>query len=201
MKLTAMLIAALTLSAAPLAAEEAASDQELGPPVGALIPHDLSANAYDGTAQSFETLVSEKGMALFFVRSVKWCPFCQIQAMDVDRRAGEFEDRGLRVVFVSYDPVADQQTFVQIRKIESMLLSDPESEIIDSFGIRNEQHKEGHYAFGVPHPVVFIVDPDKTIVAKLYETDYLTNDKSYRDRPAVDIILESVDAALSNGLL
>lgn len=200
MKLLYALAAAFAVVAGTANASEA-DTPELGPAVGAEIPHDLSATAHDGAAQSFETLRGDRGLALFFVRSVDWCPFCQIQVMDVDRRAAEFEERGLNVVFLSYDTPEEQTQFVDRRKIQSLLLSDTESEIIDAFGLRNENYEEGSNAYGVPHPVVFIVNPDRIIAAKLHEEDYLSNDRSYRNRPAVDLILNAVDEAASAGEL
>jgi len=195
------LIAALTLAslaaapafAAPPAAEAVAA--ELGPKVGAAIPHELAATDAAGAAQSFATLVGPKGMALFFVRSVDWCPYCKAQTLSVDAARAEFSKRGLSVVFVSYDPVATQKKFVDEKSVGVTLLSDPKSEIIDAFGLRNEKHVSGRFA-GIPHPAAFIVKPDRTIAAKLYEKDYATNDRSYVNRPEVGAVLAAADAAI-----
>jgi len=172
---------------------------ELGPAIGETIPHDLSIMSASGVVRSFDTLVGEKGMALFFIRSIDWCPFCQAQVIEVDGRAQEFEDRGLSVVFMSYDPPAEQQKFIKRRKIDTVLLSDQESEVIDAFGLRNENYELGSRGYGVPHPAVFIINTDKTVAEKFYEDDFLSNTKSYRNRPAVDIILEAVDQAAAGG--
>ncbi len=182
----------------PAAADEAAP-AELGPAIGETIPHDLSIMSSSGIVHSFDTLVGEKGMALFFIRSIDWCSFCQAQVIEVDGRAQEFEDRGLSVVFLSYDPPADQREFIKRRKTKSVLLSDQESEIIDAFGLLNESYEPGSRGYGVPHPVIFIINNDKTIAAKIYEDDFLTNAKSYSNRPAVDIILDAVDQAAVDG--
>ncbi|NOX93627.1 MAG: peroxiredoxin family protein [Alphaproteobacteria bacterium] len=182
----------------PAAADNAVPG-ELGPAVGETIPHDLSTTSASGVMHSFDTLVGENGLALFFVRSIDWCPFCQAQVIEVDGRAQEFKDRGLSVVFLSYDPPADQQEFLKRRKIETMLLSDRKSEIIDAFGLRNESYEPGSRGYGVPHPVIFIINSDKTVAAKLYEDDFLSNAKSYRNRPAVDIILDAADQAAADG--
>ena len=178
-----------------LFAAGAARADELGPAVGETIPHDLSSMDSSGAEQSFETLVGENGMALFFVRSVDWCPYCQAQTIDISKAVDTFAERGLSVVFVSYDSTEEQAKFAEKRDIKQVMLSDPESEIIDAFGLRNESHTSGRYA-GIPHPAVFIVSSQREILAKLYEEDYLSNDKSYRNRPAVDRILEEADTAL-----
>ena len=43
--------------------------------------------------------------------------------------------------------------------------------------------------------MVFIVDEEGVVDAKLYEDDWATNDKSYRNRPAVETILDAVKDA------
>jgi peroxiredoxin Q/BCP len=187
--------AALFAAAAAAPAPSAAEAADLGPKVGAAIPHDLAATDASGAARNFDSLVGPKGMALFFVRSVDWCPYCKAQTLSVDASRAEFEKRGLSVVFVSYDAVEKQKAFAQAKNVGVTLLSDPKSEIIDAFGLRNEKHASGRFA-GIPHPAAFIVKPDRTIAAKLYETDYATNDKSYVNRPEVGAVLAAADGAL-----
>ncbi|MEO1014004.1 MAG: peroxiredoxin family protein [Pseudomonadota bacterium] len=197
----AALAFATAIGSIPAAAEESASvaAAELGPSVGAAIPHDLALPRANGETGAFDALVGEKGLALFFVRSVDWCPYCKRQAEDVSKRIAEFEARGLGVAFVSYDTIEKQAKFVEASGFAPALLSDADIEAINAFGIRNETAKEGTRWYGIPHPVTFIIDRDQTIRAKFYEEDFLTNDKSYRNRTAVDVILAGVDAAFSEG--
>lgn len=178
-----------------LAAAAPALAGELGPKVGAAIPHDLAATDATGAARNFDSLIGPKGMALFFVRSVDWCPYCKAQTLSLDASSSDFTARGLSVVIVSYDAPEKQKKFAADRAVEITLLSDPKSEIIDAFGLRNEKHTSGRFA-GIPHPAAFIVKPDRTIAAKLYETDYETNDKSYQNRPEVGAVLAAADGAL-----
>jgi peroxiredoxin Q/BCP len=194
----AALAAVSLLAAGPAgAASPAATAQsaELGPKIGSPIPHDLKASDASGAARAFDDLVGPKGMALFFVRSVDWCPYCKAQTLSVDAARAEFERRGLSVVFVSYDAAEKQKKFASDKSVSVTLLSDPKSEIIDAFGLRNEKHTSGRFA-GIPHPAAFIVKPDRTIAAKLYEKDYATNDKSYVNRPEVGAVLAAADGAL-----
>ena len=206
--LRAALIAALI--AAPAAAEKPADNAEaretemtagevagLGPAIGAPIPHDLSLTDAAGAPVDFAALKGEKGAAVFFVRSVDWCPFCIKQALDVNARADDFRALGLAPVLVSYDAPATQMKFAEKEGVEIALVSDEQSEAIKAFGLLNETHAEGSRFYGVPHPAVFIVDDEKVIRAKLYEEDYLSNKKSYRNRPAIDVILDEAKAALA----
>lgn len=187
----------LAAAAAFAFAAAGGAQAELGPAVGASIPSDLSATDSTGVARTFETLKGENGLALYFVRSVDWCPYCKAQTLEVDAARDEFAKRGLGLAFVSYDSVKQQSDFAKAKNVSVTMLSDPKSEIIDAFGLRNEMHKEGRFA-GIPHPAAFIISPDGVIRAKLYEEDYLTNDKSYRQRPAVASVLEAADAAMKD---
>lgn len=186
---------ALLVAFAP-SAPAGAAEAELGPAVGATIPHDLSSTDAAGGARKFDTLAGPNGLVVFFVRSVDWCPYCKAQALSVDASRRDFAARGLGVAFISYDPVAKLAAFATSRDLGVTLLSDPGSVIIDAFGLRNEKHKDGRFA-GIPHPAAFVIRPDRTIAAKVYETDYLTNDKSYATRPEVGAILAAADAALA----
>ncbi len=178
---------------------EADQSIELGPPVGAVIPHDLSTMDAEGAARDFDGLAGEKGMVLVFIRSLDWCPYCQSQTLDITKRAEEFEAKGLNVVFLSYDSQEIQTRFKKKWRIDPTILSDADSEIINAFGLLDESYDPKGRYYGVPHPAVFIVNDDKTIAAKLYEKDYLSNEKSYRNRPAVDVILDAVEAAAAEG--
>lgn len=190
----AFIRAALAGAALAAAAVTGATAQiaDLGPKVGASIPHSLAATDQNGAAREFASLTGPNGMALYFIRSVAWCPYCKNQTLTVDAARKEFEKRGVSVVFVSYDSREIQSAFVKQRDIHVTLLSDPKSEIIDAFGLRNQTHKDGRFA-GIPHPAVFYVKPDRVIAAKLYEEDYLTNEKSYQQRPEVAAVLEAID--------
>ncbi|GGY51107.1 peroxiredoxin family protein [Parvularcula lutaonensis] len=158
---------------------------DLGPAVGSTIP----------AAERFEAATGEEGATIVFVRSVDWCPYCKKQVAELDAEARAFAKEGRPLIFVSYDTPAKQMAFAEKMGIDAALISDEGSEIIKAFGILNEQHRPGSRVHGIPHPAVFIVDKNGVVEAKLYEDDYATNDKSYRNRPAVETILEAVRGA------
>lgn len=190
-------IAALALLAAGLIPAQAldSEDTGLGPASGEPVPHNLSIDGSPGITD----LSGQNGIALYFIRSVDWCPYCQAQVIETSAAYDRFTALGLEVVFLSYDDAATQADFAARRGISGVFVSDPDSEIIKAFGLLNEQHMPGSFGYGIPHPAVFIVDPDGTILAKLYEDDYRTDPKSYRERPATELILETAAAALGSG--
>ena len=161
---------------------------DLGPAVGTTIPHMLELKDQNGNKASFKSTVGEKGTVIVFYRSASWCPFCQMQLIDLNLNAAEgITSRGYSVVGVSYDDTKKLSRFSKKWNISFPLLSDEGSKAIDAFGIRNEQFASDHYAYGVPHPVILIVDNKGTIKAKLFE-------EGYRDRPTTEAINAALDA-------
>lgn len=181
--------AAGTLAAGPALAEAGEGAQCLAAPEA--LPHDLALTDHTGTAQSFETLVGENGMVLFFIRSVDWCPFCKTQVSDFGKQLDAFEERGLSVVGLSYDPVDEQAAFVDAEGLELTLVSDPDSAVIDAFGLRNGKYQNpAHFAYGVPHPAIYVIGTDGQTRAVLRE-------EGYRNRPPVPLVLDAADRCLA----
>ena len=157
-----------------------------GPAVGETFPHKLEAPDQSGKAQSLDTLMGEKGLAIFFVRSADWCPFCKHQLADVNQRFPEFRKLGLNVVSVSVDDVAKIARFAKEQHVAYTMLSDPNGDINMSLGIRDEQYPVGSAAYGVPRPTLYVVDRAGTIRLRYMEP-------TYRTRPDLDTVL--ADAA------
>lgn len=160
-----------------------------GPEIGSTLPAGLTATTTAGKTVALETLSRQgNGLAIAFVRSADWCPFCKRQLIELSERAGEFEKRDLTLVSISYDDAELLGGFTEQFDIAFDLLSDPESKIIDAFGIRNEDQKPGSAGDGIPHPGIMIFNSDGALTAKFAE-------KSYRKRPKIDDVLEAFDAS------
>lgn len=142
--------------------------------IGDQIPSDLAATDQNGQAQSFDSLKGQNGITLVFVRSADWCPYCQLQLNDLRDQAPEFEQLGYPIVTVSYDSVEKLSVFSKKSDIPYVMLSDPGSQIIRDFGILNEDNAKGTFAYGVPHPGIYVVGNDKTVRAQFFEEDYKT---------------------------
>ncbi|MBO6506731.1 MAG: peroxiredoxin family protein [Kordiimonadaceae bacterium] len=188
LSVTAALIAA-TFSAS---AEEAAA-MKVGPEVGTTISLDFAGPDQTGSAQNFDSFVGENGAVVVFYRSAKWCPFCQMQLIDLNTNAFEaVKDRGFGIAAISYDKVRDLERFHKKWRVNFPLISDEGSVMIDELGLRNEDYKEGHYAHGVPHPVILVLDRNKTVTAKLMR-------EGYRDRPEPEVLIETLDQLTTSG--
>lgn len=167
----------------------------LGPDIGTMIPHDLSLMNTSGKVENFDALKGDKGLAIFFVRSFDWCPYCQKQAIDVNGRASEFRDRGINPIFISYDTPTIQKNFYGRHKFTVPILSDEENVVINTFDVLNaDSISERSPIYGYPHPIVFLVSPDGMIQDKLYiENENSPIGSSYKDRPEIDVILAAID--------
>jgi len=184
-KIASLFSALLFVSAAVTA--QMAPSEDVGPAVGTMIDLDFSATDQMGKAQSFDSFVGEKGAVVIFYRSAKWCPFCQMQLIDINTNAvKEIKARGYGLAAISYDKTRDLERFHRKWRVQFPLLSDEGSKMIDALGLRNPFYEEGHYAHGVPYPVIFVLDTDKKIVAKLLR-------ESYRERPEPEVLIETLD--------
>ena len=175
------LIAMFLLAIAPLVRAE-----DLGPPVGTTAPSIGAPLDQAGKPRTMSDLMGPKGLVLMFFRSAGWCPYCQAQLIDMNSGAAEIEKRGYKIAALSYDLPPVTAGFAEKRGITYTFLSDPKSEVIDRYGLRDPQYPPGNMAYGVPRPIIFILDPTGKIEAKLWEPTFKT-------RPPVSAVIAKID--------
>jgi hypothetical protein len=90
---------------------------------------------------------------------------------------------------ISYDSVAALKSFADRKHITYLLLSDPDSKIIRTFGILNETVPANSMAYGIPYPGTYVVDTSGKVVARFFEVDY-------KERTPTLEILDQVGGAL-----
>ena len=161
-----------------------AASANLGPAVGTKAPALAATNAA-GAPASLRDLAGPRGLVLVFVRSARWCPYCQTQLIDLRQAQDALKAKGYGLAALSYDSPEVLAQFAARRDIGYPLLSDPGSATIDAFGIRDPQYPAGHMAHGVPQPAIFILSRDGVVQAKLAE-------EGYRKRPPTAVVLETV---------
>ena len=103
----------------------------------------------------------------------------------MQRDLKSIEDAGVQVVGISYDDTKVLKTFSDRMKITFPMLSDPGSQTIEAYHIRN-QAARGR-AEGVPHPGTFILDQEGVIRAKLFL-------EGYRDRHTTEALIKAAKA-------
>ena len=86
-------------------------------------------------------------------------------------RAG-LEKQGVRIAAVSYDSRETLRGFAEKYRIGFPLLSDAGSAVIRSFGIFNANMSPGLRAYGVPHPVEYLVSPEGMVLQKFFVPNY-----------------------------
>ena len=170
----------------PFPFRRAIATGDLGPAVGTKAPDIGKRLDQDGKPRTFAELYGRNGLVLMFNRSAGWCPYCQAQMIELNGGIGEIEKRGFRVSVLTYDTPEVLKAFAAKRQINYTLLSDPKSEVIDLYKLRDPQYQPGHRAHGVPRPITFILARDGTIRAKLYE-------ENFKVRPPVTAIVNKID--------
>jgi peroxiredoxin len=170
-----------------LASQTAFADAPFGPKVGTTAPSLGALADQDDVKKPLADLMGPKGVVLMFYRSAGWCPFCQVQLIAMNEGVREFEKRGYKIVGVSYEPPQVNKDFTARRAITYKLLADPGSQVIDQWGLRDPAYQPGSKAFGVPRPIIFVIDKKNTIRASLAE-------ESFRNRPPVSEVLKAIDA-------
>ena len=173
--------------AAGLAFSYAAFAAGPGPQAGERFPHTLSAPDQSGTAQTLTSLMGEKGVAVLFVRSADWCPFCKGQLVEANRHVERFRALGVNVVSISVDDVTTIAAFAREQNIDYAMLSDPKGDINLSLGIRDTQYPVGTAQFGVPRPTLYVVDRSGVVRLQYMEP-------TYRTRPDLDAVLADIAA-------
>lgn len=84
----------------------------------------------------------------------------------------KFDEANIAVYALSYDEADALRDFRNAQNISYTLLSDPESEVIKSFGILNTLIDENdHPWYGIPYPGTYVVDADGKIMQKFFENN------------------------------
>jgi peroxiredoxin len=94
------------------------------------------------------------------------------QLVELDQSRPLLEKNGVKIAAVSYDSRETLAGFSQKHSIGYPLLSDKGSEVIRSFGIFNLNMAPELRAYGVPHPVEYLVTPVGVVVKKYFVPNY-----------------------------
>jgi hypothetical protein len=81
----------------------------------------------------------------------------------------EFEAQGLGVAAITYDRPEALRHFAERTGIAYPLLSDDGSKVIRAFGILNETVPQDNFAYGIPYPGVYVIDPSGRVKSKYFE--------------------------------
>ena len=96
--------------------------------------------------------------------------------MELEHDLPKIKAQGFGLAAISYDSVAALKHFADRRGITFPLLSDPESRIIQSFGILNDSAPKNSPFSGIPYPGTYLVDPAGVVISKYFVDDFRERD-------------------------
>ena len=103
--------------------------------------------------------------------------------MQLEASLDDFTDNGIGVVAISYDTVDILNSFSErMGGIRFPMLADPDSQIIEAYGIRNPNPAPGSRTDGMAFPGTYIVDADGIVQEKYFHD-------SHRIRETAETIL------------
>jgi peroxiredoxin len=139
--------------------------------LGNKIP-SLSGTDQFGEERNFENLKGPNGLVILFFRSADWCPYCKGQLLSLQRATAHFKEKGIGLVGVSYDSQDILKFFTERHAITYPLISDPQSEIIQRFGVLNTAATGMNK--GMSYPGFVYVNPEGRVQQTYFEEDIRT---------------------------
>ena len=164
-------------------------EEPIGPEVGALAANSDLKDDMGTTLKLFDQM-GESGIAIAFVRSLGWCPFCKKQIRLLDEVRDKLAGLGWNIASLTYDTPEVLQSFREKTGVSLDLLSDEGSVAIDAYNLRNKGVKPGGKSVGVPHPAVVFVGKDGTVKEMLRHNGYQT-------RPSAEDVVAAAKALSS----
>ena len=127
---------------------------------------DFSLQADDGSTVSLSDL-SGQTVALYFYPKDDTSG-CTAQACEFRDMRADYDAAGIRVVGVSPDPLKSHVKFRDKYDLPFTLLSDPEHEAAEAYGVWVQKSMYGKTYMGVERST-FVIGPDGTLQQALYK--------------------------------
>ena len=130
-------------------------------PVGIPAP-DFCLDDQNGQPRRLSDFRGRKVILYFYPKDMT--PGCTKQACNFGVLYPQFEEEGAVVLGVSKDSAASHKKFAEKYQLPFLLLSDPEKEVIQDYGVWQEKKNYGKVTMGVVR-TTFIIDGDGKIAA------------------------------------
>ena len=128
----------------------------------------------------------EQGPVVLIFYRGEWCPYCNTMLRTYGLRAGEFSERGARLVSVSPQTPDNSLTMAEKHSLEFPVLSDEGGEVIGTYGLKYDvASRELYETVGVdlakfngkggwilPAPAVFVIDRERVVRFAAVNGDY-----------------------------
>ena len=126
----------------------------------------------DGNAVSLSDFLGKRVVLYFYPRDNT--PGCTRQACAFAGAYKEFEARDVVVIGISRDSVASHQKFAEKYELPFILLSDPDRQAIEAYGIWQEKKNCGKVSMGVVRST-YLIDAEGNIEAVMPKVKPDTN--------------------------
>lgn len=133
--------------------------------VGAKAP-DFALQDQDGVTHKLSDYVGKKVILYFYPKDNT--PGCTKQACGFSELYPQFTEKGAVVLGVSKDSVASHKKFQEKHGLNFTLLSDPELEVIQGYGVWQEKKNYGKVSMGVVRST-YLID-EKGYIEKVYKS-------------------------------
>jgi peroxiredoxin Q/BCP len=127
---------------------------------------DFSLQDADGATVSLADLAGSTTVLYFYPKDDT--TGCTAEACEFRDLAPDYEAAGARVIGVSPDPVASHAKFRDKYGLSFTLLSDPDHELAEAYGVWVEKTKYGRTYMGVERST-FVIGPDGRLAQALYK--------------------------------
>lgn len=101
-------------------------------------------------------------------------PGCTRQACAFRDGYGEYKKRGIEVIGISRDSAASHRGFAAKHGLPFVLLSDPDTEVIRTYGAWGEKKLYGKVSFGIVR-TTYVIDPEGVVVGVMPKVKPDTN--------------------------
>jgi len=140
---------------------------------------DFTLRDKNGKDVSLSDFIGKKVVLYFYPKDNT--PGCTRQACAFSGLYSEFQKRGIEVIGISKDSTTSHARFAEKHNLNFVLLSDPELEAIQAYGVWQEKKLYGKVSMGVVR-TTFIID-EKGVIEKVMP-------KVKPDTNAADILAE-----------
>ena len=126
----------------------------------------------EGNAVSLSQFLGKRIVLYFYPKDNT--PGCTRQACAFAGAYKEFEARGVVVIGISRDSVASHQKFAEKYELPFILLSDPDRQAIEAYGVWQEKKNYGKVSMGVVRST-YLIDAEGKIEAVMPKVKPDTN--------------------------
>ena len=131
--------------------------------VGTKAP-DFTLPDKNGAPVRLSDFLGKKVVLYFYPRDNT--PGCTRQACAFARNYGAFEEKNTVVIGISKDSVKSHQNFIAKQNLPFLLLSDPDRQAIEAYGVWQEKKLYGKVSMGVVRST-FVID-ENGVIEKVY---------------------------------